>query len=219
MKIMESDDYREYGENAGEILREHSQVLDVDQKSDLEIVKRRAETLQKIEAATGLDFAVANDTDPHVAAFVTTADSKAHMVEHTLDNYDWALYAARHEKEHVNNKIYSIDLRKNLELQHFDILREFMQDEGVEIEDVDLMEGFNDLITATKYGANDKSGYSDEEVPAAKKLDEICLKLTGFSLMWTFDSGNKNLFYRRLALLCTLLETNKQAKKVLTMVA
>jgi hypothetical protein len=216
---MESDDYREYGENAGEILRTHEQVLESKDKKYLFAVKQRAETLCAIEAATGLDFAVANDTDPHVAAFVTTADSKPHIVEHVLGDYDLALYAARHEKEHIHNHIYHLDLEKNLELRQFETLREFMKDFGVDIGEVDLMEGFNDLITATKYGANDNSGYKDEEVPAAKKLDQLCLKLTGYSLMWTFDGGNKQLFYRRLALLCTMIAVNSAAKNVLTMAA
>jgi hypothetical protein len=150
-----------------------------------------------------------NGLEKNVAAFVATREKKDFMVEHTLDNYEWALYAWRHEGEHLHNGIFDVDLKGNMSVQQIASLKEIVGGEHGDITQVNLVEGFNDLITRRKWGANDNSGYKDEEVPAAEKLEQVCQKEIGESLVSAFDKGNIEYFYELLRRVCDIARVKK----------
>lgn len=150
-----------------------------------------------------------NGLEKNVAAFVATAEKKDFMVEHTLDNYEWALYAWRHEGEHLHNGIFDVDLKGNMSAQQIASLKEIVGGEHGDITRVNLVEGFNDLITKRKWGDHQNSGYNDEEVPAAEKLEQICQKEIGESLVKAFDSGNIDYFYELLRRTCDIVRIKK----------
>lgn len=208
---MESRDYHEQDEKIQDLLELAAPALDHETRRFLKIQKRRRETLKRIESATGMKFRVANDNDveSNVAAFVATADKKGYMVEHTLDHADWALYAARHEAQHIHNSVFDVDLERNMSEEQITVLREIVGNEFGDIADVNLVEGFNDLLTARKHGANDNSGYKDQEIPAAEKLEEICQREIGESLASAFDKGNMLYFYELLRRTCDIVRVKK----------
>lgn len=150
-----------------------------------------------------------NGLKKNVAAFVATAEKKDFMVEHTLDNYEWALYAWRHEGEHLHNGIFDVDLKGNMSAEQIASLKEIVGGEHGDITQVDLVEGFNDLITKRKWGDHQNSGYNDEEVPAAEKLEQICQREIGESLVRAFDNGNIEYFYELLRRTCDIVRVKK----------
>lgn len=150
-----------------------------------------------------------NGLEKNVAAFVATGEKKDFMVEHTLDNYEWALYAWRHEGEHLHNGIFDVDLKGNMSVQQLASLKEIVGGEHGDITKVNLVEGFNDLITKRKWGDHQNSGYNDEEVPAAEKLEQICQKEIGESLVKAFDGGNIEYFYELLRRVCDIVRVKK----------
>jgi|GEM_PF-6979072 len=156
----------------------------------------------------------ANDTglDSNVAAFVPTVEKEGYIVEHTLDNFDWALHAWRHELghiKHLHQGTCDIELEEKLSKQRLNTLQEIVGDEFGDIAKINLLEGFNDANTMHKHGANDNSGYNHLEVPAAKKLEQLCMKETGQSLVSAFDQGNMDFFYELLRRTCDIVRVKK----------
>ena len=95
----------------------------------------------------------------------------------------------------------------------YDVLKEELRALDVDIAGVNWIEGFTDLLTAREIGVHSQSGYADREVPAAEKLDDLCIEMTGASLAEAFNLNNVPLFTSRLRLLCEVLMMSKAYKK------
>jgi len=216
MEVIEFDKYREIGRDVSEIKREHAADLNRGQLEFLEIKARRAETLQKIENVRGERFAVANDNGvaPGVAGFVTRAGIKPHFVESFLDHPD-ALKIASHEVGHVDDfrrGVEEISMKKNLEDEEFSILSDFMEEHGFDLENINLLEGFNELDGIKNRGVIEGCAYNKLEVPAAKLLEDTCRRDTGRSLREAYKSGNMDLFYELVKSLCAIINVRKEFK-------
>jgi hypothetical protein len=187
-------------------------------ESAIQVQNHRNKNKEQIEAATGLKFdVVTKGLDPHVAAFVRTDNKKTFINEKTLDDQEFAMYAANHEAEHVKNSIFKMDLKEELKPDEYDILSEEMGENGVaDLAKVDWVEGFNDLITADKHGKNSRSGYQEKEVPAAQKLDQLSKQMIGKSLKEAFENGDRGEFVQRLKLLCAMLKFKGMVGKVMS---
>jgi hypothetical protein len=204
METLSSRQYHEMGKGYADLTR-------FTEKKDPEIERiiQREKMLSKIEAATGIKFDVITKHDSSnekAAAMVETGSKKAYVSEKTLDSdLNWALYAAHHERNHLKNGIFEINPNKYLSYDHAALVAESI---GLDdLMEVDLMEGFNDLITIGEKGKHQNSGYLKKDVPAAEKLEDLALEHTGESLLEAFKSGNLAMFYYRFKKLadCLLL--------------
>ncbi len=211
MEVIESQHYREAGEQAKDILRLHGKALDQNQKRSLEVDVLRSENLKKVESATGLKFDVFQKADPHIGAFITTGELKTFMAAHSLDHLDWAMHAAKHELKHkqTRNFMQLGDKKITVFEDQFNVLKDELRTMQVDLEGVDWVEGFTDLLTVEENGFSTKSGYADREIPAAEKLDELCMKMTGASLAEAFNMNNVSLFTSRLRHLSEALMLQK----------
>lgn len=211
MEVMTSRDYREAGEQAEETLRLRGHALDHESKRGLKVGALRAENLKKIERATGLKFDVFRKGEPRVAAFITVAEQKTYMAEHSLDDLGWAMYAAKHELKHKQTKDFMRLGNEKITVfsDQYDALDEELRKGGIVMENVNWIEGFTDLLTARENGKHHHSGYSDHEVPAAEKLDRLCVEMTGASLAEAFNMNNVPLFTSRLRRLGEVLLMRK----------
>ncbi len=211
MEVMQSQHYREAGEQAKDVLRLHATALDQKEKRSLEVDILRAENLKKIEGATGLRFDVFRKTDPHVAAFITVAEQQTFMAEHSLDNLGWAMYAAKHELKHKQTKDFMQLGNEKITVfsDQYNALDEALNGVGIDMKSVNWIEGFTDLLTAREIGEHANSGYNDHEVPAAEQLDDLCVEMTGASLAEAFNMNNVGLFTARLRQLCEMLMLKK----------
>lgn len=171
----------------------------------MKVRRTRALILKEVEAATGLEFAVAsNDGPTKTAAFVTTDNFRPHIVEQTLDQPDFAIHAAKHEAMHIKSRITSLTPKNILTPENLDQLAKKTQIKN--LGDVDLMEGFNELATIEEHNSDQKSGYSEVEVPAARQLEDLAQDYLGISLLKTYISGDKQRFSEQLNRLCEALE-------------
>lgn len=211
MEVVESQHYRDAGEQAKETLRLHGEALDKNRKRSLEVDVMRAENLKKVERATGLTFDVFRKGDPRVAAFITVGEQKTFMAAHSLDDLGWALYAAKHERKHKQTKDFMQlgDKKITVFEDQFDVLKDELRTRQVDLEGVNWVEGFTDLLTAREVGTDSQSGYADREVPAAEKLDDLCIEKTGASLAEAFNLNNVALFTSRLRRLSEVLMMEK----------
>lgn len=200
MEVMTSQNFREAGEQAKDILRLHGNALDQEARRGLKVNALRAENLRKIEGATGLKFDVFRKGESHVAAFITVAEQKTYMAEHSLDDLGWAMYAAKHELKHKQTKDFMQLGNEKITVfsDQYEALDEELRGLGVQMESVNWIEGFTDLLTARENGEHHNSGYGDHEVPAAEKLDDLCIAMTGASLAEAFNTNDVPLFTSRL---------------------
>ena len=212
MKVIESVKFREMGEDAAETLRKFDDRMDGQQREFLTVRKKRAETHKRIERATGIRFAVANDTDPGVAGFLKVDEVKAHIVESSLDDPGFAEKVAHHEKGHevhVRKGIKEISLKENLKYEEFLALNDYMRERGFDLEEIDLLEGFNEFGSAKEHGVNEDCAYNKKEVPAAKLLEKMCMEDTGRSLLEAFKAGNMALFYELVRSICGIIKVRE----------
>lgn len=214
MEVTKSQDFRQAGEQAQDILRLHGDALDSNQKRSLELDVLRSQNLKKVERATGLKFDVFQNADPHIAAFITVGEKKTFMAAHSLDNLEWSIHAAKHELKHKQtcNFMQLGDKKITVFQDQFDVLKDELQTLQVDIEGIDWVEGFTDLLTVEENGFATKSGYADREVPAAGKLDNLCIKKTGASLAEAFNMNHVPLFTARIRRLCEVLLLEKAVK-------
>jgi hypothetical protein len=211
MKVIEFEKYRELGREAAETSEEFGEALDSGTRETMEVVERRAKILKKIENVTGERFAVANDMSPNVAAFVTVDDAKPHIVESSLDDPN-ALKFAYHEVGHIRHLrkgVRKIAVKDNLKEDEYAALNEFMSEHGFDLDEVDLLEGFNEFDTTRQHGVNDNCGYNKKEVPAATLLEEMCRRDTGRSLLEAFKAGDMELFYELLSSMSAIIGLRK----------
>lgn len=207
MSITRSDDYRAAGAEAAEILLKQRRFLVEKQKIALTILVKRARVLRNIEAITGLRFDVDHKAPKGVAGYMTVADRRVFITESTLDDPEWAKYVSRHEAMHVHTGNCHLGFKENLPSEQFDVLKEEFARKNIDIKKRRWGEGFNDLKTIKAHGKHENSGYLQEDVPAAEKLDDLCIKVTGKSLLAAF--GNRDLFLSRLRELSDMLLLQK----------
>lgn len=206
MLTVSSEQFKEQGREAKKSLK--TRGLDEQLRAELKIKTQCAEVLSKVEAATGgrvIDVVTKKDPgSQNMAACADFIANKIYLTEETLAANDnsWAIYAGRHEMEHLTNRIRGLDIQKGLSIDHKSALQNALKTTDL---DVDVMEGFNDLSTIKKHGKNKRSGYLQKEVPFAEKLEEICKKTFGYSLLQTFQSGNEPLFIHRVRKLADYL--------------
>jgi hypothetical protein len=172
------------------------------------VLKRRSETLSQVEAVTGLRFNVMKGDTGHVGGMANLNSVQVFIAEKFLDEdkRDLAIKIGAHEGNHMRTKIGSLEVEQELEKEnpkYKEVLKKVLgkSDFG----DTFLMEGFNELLTARDFGHNEKCKYNEAEVPAAEKLERLCKKLTGESLLKAFETGDKQLFFMRLKVLCEML--------------
>jgi hypothetical protein len=167
-----------------------------------------SEILKKLRSVTGEKMAVATGGVPqNVGAFINT-DTKEKFINETLltpDNFSFALHATRHEMEHERNSIFSLPANDNGRSDHLNILQDTLG--VIDLEQIDLVEGFNELITFRKHGKNDNSGYL-EFVRVANDLDKLCVKTIGVSLVEVFEQGKRSMVLSRMRKLCDRLLVN-----------
>jgi hypothetical protein len=215
MNIIESEKFRDRGKCAAEMLSKYGDQIGVVQRRDLLLTKKRWESHKRIEEATGIRFAVANDVDPGVAGFFAVDSMKAHIVESSLDDADFAEKVAHHEKGHERHErqgIRDISLCGNLKEEEYAALNGYMKVRGFDLDDIDLLEGFNEFGTAKEHGVNEDCAYNKKEVPAAEMLEKMCKRDTGKSLLEAFKSGNMDLFYELVRSLCAIIKLRKEFK-------
>lgn len=207
MKITNSAEYRKISEEITSERISHFRQEGADGFADeLEALRERSLVHRRIEAATGLKFEVANDVDPHIAAFVETANDNNYISEAVLDDPTLALHAAKHEAEHRSNKVFSLELSQ-LNAEEKAILSSTL---GIEkLDETELIEGFNELSTFRKHGANDNSGYAGKEVPLAEKIEDLVQEKLHISLLEIFRSGHKEKFIITLRQLAIHLQLQK----------
>ncbi len=211
MEVTTSQQFREAGEQAKDILRLQGNSLDFKGKRSLELDVLRASNLRKVEEVTGLKFDVFEKADPHIGAFITVADQKTFMAAHSLDDLEWALFAGKHELKHKQTKDFMQVGNSKITVfsDQYDVLDQELQDMGIDMKSINWIEGFTDLLTAREIGKKSTSGYADHEVPAAEKLDALCLEKTGASLAEAFNANNVPLFTSMLRGLCESLMMEK----------
>jgi|GEM_PF-2869284 len=211
MEVTASENFREAGDRAKEVLRLKGNALDDKARRSLELDVMRSENLKKVESATGLTFDVFEKADPGIAAFITVGEEKTYMAAHSLDNLAWALYASEHERMHKQTRDFmQLGTQKITVFEdQYDVLKDELQTMRVDLEGVNWMEGFTDLLTARKLGVESQSGYAEREVPAAEKLDNLCMEMTGESLAEAFLQNNVPLFTSRIRKLGGMLLMKK----------
>jgi hypothetical protein len=200
MNIIESDQYRSRGQAAKEMLERNGHLLESGQKELLGITVRRAEVHRRLEdTVIGKKIAVANDnSEKNVGGFVTLDDNKIHITEEIMDDPDLAKKVAQHEDGHVehnNAGIRKIDFKENLEEEAYKTIKEYLAGYGFDLDQVNFIEGFNEAKTARKFGKNEKCAYNLKEVPAVERLEELCMKELGQSVIDAFTQNNIALVY------------------------
>ena len=204
MKITNSAEYQKFGESiTSERISQFREEGAGDLADYLETKKARSQVHRRIEAVTGLKFEVANDVDPHIAAFVETANDNNYVTEAVLDNPTLALHAAKHEAEHRSNKIFTLPLDQ-LTPDETTILCD--QFSIAKLDETEIIEGFNEWSTFRKHGANDNSGYANKEVPLAEKIEKLIQEKLSISLLEIFRSGDKQKFVITLKQFATHLQ-------------
>ena len=209
VKYLDSGAYKDEAAKVVEAANNNEHFKPREKQLDPEIQEERAEVLREVEGATGITFRVALEgMEANVAAFVDTGTREAYMTERVLSNKRLALHAAHHEKNHLDNSIFDIDLEEEI---NEDALSALLKEVGEsELESVTLVEGFNELSTFKKHGRNEQSGYKDKEVPLAEKLERLAQTHLGESLLVAFDAGNLKLLLQRFELLGTILALRGQ---------
>jgi hypothetical protein len=201
MRIIESEQFGEQAEVAAEVLQEHGQNLEAEQKAVLEIKVRRGRVHKRLEGVLGGRIAVANDTQPHVGGFITTGARKIHIVEKFLDDGSLAEKIIHHEethREHLSAGITAIDFKKRLRGNAHRVIGDYLQKFGHDIDSIDFIEGFTEASTARKHGKNEQCAYNQKEVPAVEVLEELCRKELGQSVVSAFEAGNSDLIFELL---------------------
>ena len=175
MSIVRSDDYRAAGAEAAEILLQQQEILSEENKIALSIQVKRTRVLRKVEALTGLRFSVDRKAPKGVAGYMLIATGEVSLAEESLDDEDWAKYVGYHEANHVHTQNCHLDFEENVPADQFKALKDELAKKKINIKEINWTEGFNDLKTINTHGKNDNSGYLQKEVPAAEKLDDLCI--------------------------------------------
>lgn len=206
MKITSSAEYIEkFADISAEDISSIREMGLKEYADQLEIKKTRASVLKEIQQASGITLDVAHDLEPNVIAFATP-DNDNGIAESALDDKEKALHGAHHEAEHQNNKIFNLPLEK-LSPEDQEILQETFK--ITNIDETDLIEGFNEWSTFRKHDTYGNSGYAQKEVPLANKIEELVQKKLNVSILEIFRSGDKDQFVATLQRLAINLRLEK----------
>ncbi len=192
MEVFSSKQYREKAQAAEECLKKSKDRIPEQTRLQLEIIKRRGETHRKIEAATAGSCNIFSAQESGYSKMAGYNDGSSHLKEETLDDYAWALHVKRHEDLH-SSALTKIDPKKYLPKANQKALARKL---GInDLTEIDWVEGFTELANITSHGKDQKCAYLKKEVPAAKKLDQLCKKHLAESLLPPFQTKNSALFY------------------------
>ena len=215
-EVKKSGEYHERARKMEEVIS-LGQMLH-EQKRMLDIEVRRSKVLADIESATGLKFNVMTSGPQHVGGFAELDKGEVTINEAYLDDdkKGLALKIAGHEKNHLRTKVRKLEVEEKLSGELPDYLKNLRDLLGKsDIDEKFLMEGFNELLTERDYGFNEHCKYNDAEVPAARKLERLCLFNCGVSLLSAYEEGDKDLFFRRLKVLCAMLSIKGMVDKTM----
>ncbi len=184
-------------------------------KEDLEIRKRKVDVLKSVEAVTGLRFDVMIRGPKNIGGMAKPEEGRVLIADYVLGSKEAgaAVKIAGHEKMHMDTKICELDFERRLKPNHLNVLKNFLGISRIEKEF--FMEGFTELLTARKYGFNSLCLYNENEVPAAEKLENLCMVNTGCSLAASFERGDEGEFFKRLEVLCEVLSVKEKIGYVL----
>lgn len=211
MEIVESDNFGQVPEldaKQRQAAPELAKIVDTQ--------KEMRAMLQLVQNDTGHKSNVIMSGAPkNMAACIDTRTRKIYITYEMLlpENRTFALYAARHEAEHHHNRFFHLDLKEHLSTDHIQSLERSLRVE--QLPDIDLVEGFNDLLTISKHGQNPNSGYLEKEVPVAMKLENLAKKELGVSLKNIFHDGDQELFFSTLTRLAQRLLFKQEIQRTL----
>ncbi|MEZ4086896.1 MAG: hypothetical protein R3B71_00920 [Candidatus Gracilibacteria bacterium] len=218
MEVIRSADMRKYGQEIKDVIRQNPE-MDAQSRRALEVQKDLVEVHQMVERRTGhIINTVMHGGPKNAAAFVETSNiqsgKKEHNVDvHTLYDAEHALHAGMHEAWHVKSRFTAIELEKELHPEHLELLQQTL---GIqEVDQIFWLEGFNELATIQDIGKDANCAYNAAEVPAAQKLELLCMQWTGESLLGSYRSADKQTFYNRLRKLCDLLMADQIRRQLL----
>ncbi len=154
----------------------------------VEVLQARAEVLESINQATGLDFNVVTDWGGagNVAAFIQTDSGEVYIREQVLDDPTFALYAAQHEAAHAECENFDLNqvMGEVFVQSDWTVLADELSVSAVTLQNVDWVEALTDLQVA-EHAGHEHSGYFDI-VRVADRLDDLTRKHMGLSLKETF---------------------------------
>lgn len=217
MEKISSADYRENEDGLRQSIELNRQLGNEQTALIYETMLKRIETHRRIEESTGLKFdVIVGGLESNVAAFVDSESSLNGVSESTLDNPEFALHAARHEGEHRLNSIFKLPLKQISPEDQQAICAEI---DAKELDETELIEGFNELSTFRKHGANDNSGYAGHEVPLAEKIENLANQKLNISLLSIFRSGDAQKFVITLQQLAIKLRLGKKLGELMSQAA
>jgi hypothetical protein len=205
-RYKESGDYVQ-GVEALQDLMEQPQPANNERHFEaVEVLQARAEVLESINRATGLEFNVVTDWGgaSNVAAFIRTDSGEVYVREHILDDPTFALYAAQHEAAHAECENFDLNqvMGEVLVQSDWAVLADELSVTANTLENMDWVEALTDLQVADHAG-HEHSGYADV-VRVADRLDDLTRKHMGLSLKETFADENS------LAVVNLLSELNRR---------
>lgn len=217
MEKISSADYQDKSIDFRKSIELNRQIGNEQAAAFYEAALQRQETHRRIEEASGLKFdVIVGGLDSNVAAFVDSESSLNGISEATLDTPEFALHAARHEGEHRLNRIFKLSLNL-IDPEDQQILCQKLSIK--ELDEEKLIEGFNELSTFRKHGANDNSGYAAHEVPLAERLEELANQELGISLLEIFRSGDAQKFVISLQQVAIKLRLQEELGELLPQAA
>jgi hypothetical protein len=202
METIKSDEFRKIGEQAEETLK-NAEGLDSEYEQELVLMVKRNEVKNKVQAALGVDFdIIIKHENAHVAGCADIDQNKGYIALTSLDDVEKAKHIARHESIHLETKISDLPIENDMSKDHVKSMKKAL---NISDDDVNLVEGFTEMLTAEKEGKMASCTYNQKEVPAAEKLENLCKQFTGYSLKEAFLSGKKTLFKYRMRKLADFL--------------
>ena len=218
MEVIRSADMRKHRLDVKNALR-HNPELDEESRRRLELQMKMAEVHSKVESRAGIRLNTVMSGGPsHAAAFVSKSNieqgkQEAEIVVHTLNDPEHAIHAGIHEAWHIKSRFTAIEMEKELHPEHLQLLQQTL---GIqELDQTFWVEGFNELSTIQDVGKDANCAYNAAEVPAAQKLENLCIQWTGESLLGSYRSADKQSFYNRLRKLCDLLMADQIRRQLL----
>jgi len=197
MKTIEGS---KYIEEVGKIRRSPMmENLDDASKKEVAAMKEIADSLAYLQSETQKRITMVVDGAPAgVGGWVTSADrgnNRVFVPEHMVTS-DWAMHVMKHESEHKRNGFFGFPIQQRVTPEAAVALEDALQlsDLGA----YDFVEGFTEFITISQNGFANDSGYAENEVPAAQKLEKLCMDELGFSLKEHFHTSNEGLLFQKL---------------------
>jgi hypothetical protein len=164
-------------------------------------LRARIDAATVLESIRGIhsDIRIVTDGAPaYAAGFVesgASASGPMYITEQTLEDPTFARHVAIHEKGHLTSGIYGLPILTTFTENHFGSIADAL---GFDMHTTDLVEGFNEFNTIRQDRRDGRVAYLQKEVPAAEKLEKLCLEVLKISLADLFEKGNKLAFAETL---------------------